>query len=365
MWTSFTGLLPAHTPSETYLGLVITRTNISGQWDVARRDLVQGLALDAARIAALSPADFEARQEALALDILARLGVKADAASLPLHATDYFPVTLNNGDYLRINFEVGPPAMMPAVVELDGRVLFTIDPNMHGLIRVGHDGRLETVSFNTEHPVHRFDLAGAGAGTAWGQWLTFVREGVVHIWGGIDHILFLVALLLPAVLRRQANRWQGIERFRPGLLQVVKIVTAFTVAHSLTLSLAALSIVELSPRLVEPVIALSVALAALNNLRPVVQGKGWMVAFGFGLIHGFGFASALGDLGLTGGTLALALVGFNVGVELGQMTIVLCFLPVAFALRRTWFYQTAVMQLGSVVVTLVAIVWIVQRLQGV
>ena len=89
----------------------------------------------------LAIAFFEARQEALALDILARLGVKADAASLPLHATDYFPVTLNNGDYLRINFEVGPPAMMPAVVELDGRVLFTIDPNMHGLIRVGHDGR--------------------------------------------------------------------------------------------------------------------------------------------------------------------------------------------------------------------------------
>ena len=156
----------------------------------------------------------------------------------------------------------------------------------------------------------------------------------------------------------------GAERFRPAFISVLKIVTAFTVAHSLTLSLAALDILRLPSRFVESVIAASVALAALNNLWPWFRGKGWLVAGGFGLIHGFGFANALADLGLASGTLALALVGFNAGVELGQLAIVAVFLPVAFAVRRSWFYQTVTLKLGSAVVILIATTWMVERMFG-
>jgi hypothetical protein len=152
-----------------------------------------------------------------------------------------------------------------------------------------------------------------------------------------------------------------VEQFRPAFFNVLKIVTAFTLAHSITLSLAALDVVRLPSRFVESVIAASVVLVALNNLRPMFGDKGWMVAFGFGLIHGFGFAGALGDLGLQRATLALALVGFNVGVELGQLAIVAVFLPVAFALRGSGFYRVVILRFGSAAVMLIAAGWMVDR----
>jgi HupE / UreJ protein len=143
---------------------------------------------------------------------------------------------------------------------------------------------------------------------------------------------------------------------------VLKVVTAFTLAHSITLSLAALGLISLPSRLVESAIAASVIVAALSNLRGAVEGRRWIMAFIFGLIHGFGFASVLADLGLPQGALVLALVGFNVGVELGQLAIVLVFLPVAFWLRSTRFYQVGVLRVGSIIVALLAAWWLVQRL---
>jgi hypothetical protein len=141
----------------------------------------------------------------------------------------------------------------------------------------------------------------------------------------------------------------------------LRIVTAFTVAHSITLSLAALGVVNLPSRLVESVIAASIVVAALNNVRPMVIDRLWMVAFGFGLVHGFGFASVLTDLGLPRDALAIALVGFNVGVEIGQIAIVLLFLPLALALRRTAFYRRQVMIGGSLLITVLAGIWLVER----
>ena len=230
------------------------------------------------------------------------------------------------------------------------------------MLRVEHRGGTESASFNADHPEHRFDLKERGRG--WNQWATFVWEGVWHIWIGFDHILFLVALLLPSVFRPEGKSWASVEKFRPAFINVLKIVTAFTIAHSVTLSLAALQLVRLPARPVEVVIAASVALAAANNLWPVLRGKGWTIAFGFGLIHGFGFANVLAELGLNSGTLALALVGFNVGVELGQLAIVAVFLPVAFALRDSWFYRTVTFKFGSAAVVLLAAAWMVERAFG-
>ena len=141
-----------------------------------------------------------------------------------------------------------------------------------------------------------------------------------------------------------------------------KVVTAFTVAHSITLSLAALGVISLPSRLIESAIAASVVLAALNNVRPVVYGGRWIIAFVFGLIHGFGFASVLTDLGLPQGSLLLALVAFNLGVELGQLAIVAVFLPVAYALRDTRALPArGVLIGGSLLVAAIAAVWLVER----
>jgi hypothetical protein len=152
-----------------------------------------------------------------------------------------------------------------------------------------------------------------------------------------------------------------VEHARGAFWGVFGIVTAFTVAHSITLTLAVLGVIELPSRLVESVIALSVVIAALNNLRPLVTRRLWMVAFGFGLVHGFGFASVLADLGLPRSALALALVGFNLGVEVGQLAIVVAFLPLAFALRRTTFYRRWVMVGGSLAIAALAATWFIER----
>jgi hypothetical protein len=195
----------------------------------------------------------------------------------------------------------------------------------------------------------------------WQQFLDFNREGIRHIWSGIDHVLFLLALLLPSVLRHKPGGWSGVERLPPALINVFKIVTAFTAAHSVTLSLATLNIVRLPPKLVETTIAASVALAALNNLRPMFTERGWLVAFCFGFVHGFGFANALADLGLARQTLAVALVGFNLGVEFGQLAIVGVFLPLAYGVRNSWVYQKLTLRLGSAMIAVLAATWVVER----
>jgi len=138
-------------------------------------------------------------------------------------------------------------------------------------------------------------------------------------------------------------------------------VTSFTVAHSITLSLAALGMISLPSRLVESAIAVSVVLAALNNLIPLVGGRRWLVAFAFGLIHGFGFASVLAELGLPRDALVLALVGFNLGVEAGQLSIVAGFLPLAYFLRRGWFYRQVILFGGSTAIAAIAMVWLLER----
>jgi HupE / UreJ protein len=185
--------------------------------------------------------------------------------------------------------------------------------------------------------------------------------GVEHIWRGYDHKLFLLSLLFPAVLVPGVKGWQACEGFRAAFIDVLKIVTAFTVAHSLTLSLATLGIVNLPARISESAIAISVVLAALNNLVAIIQAKRWVVAFCFGLIHGFGFAGVLTDLGLPRNVLALALVGFNLGVEAGQIAIVSVFLPLAYLLRRTWLYRNIVLAGGSSAIVVVAALWFVER----
>lgn len=352
----------AHTPSETYLDVRVDGTNVTARWDVALRDLHQGMGLDPQSVPSIRPEELRDREEALALDVAAGLTMSVNSQRIDLAVTDYTTLPLNDVEYARLVFAGSSGSTEIEVIEIDAAAVFRVDTNMHGLMRVEHGGRVDAVAFDRQQAIHAFHLK-SGQGKL-DRWLTFITEGVWHIWIGFDHILFLMALLLPAVLFRENRQWRGVAGLRPAFMNVLKIVTAFTAAHSITLTLAALNLVRLPSRLVESVIAASVAIAAANNLWPVAKGKNWMMAGGFGLIHGFGFASVLGDLGLAKGNLAVALVGFNVGVELGQIAIVASFLPLAFALRKTALYQIAVFKYGSILIVLVAVFWMVERILG-
>jgi len=298
-----------------------------------------------------------ARQDAIAALALTRLAISSGGEKCTLQATDLTIDTHTDGAYAVLALAGSCPHPGPTLA-IDYSFLFDIDPQHRGLLNYVEAGESRSLVFSAEHPRQ---VAGGDAGGPLAQFAAYVHEGVWHIWLGFDHILFLVSLLLPAVLVRRDGAWQAATKFRDAFWDVARIVTAFTLAHSITLTLAALSIVSLPSRWVESAIALSVVLAALNNVFPIVQRGRWIAAFAFGLLHGFGFAGALADLGLPTGSLALSLAGFNIGVELGQLAIVAAFLPVAFALRSTWAYRRVVLAGGSTAIVAIAGAWLVER----
>ena len=350
-------LAHAHKPSDSYLVVNAEAGRIEGQWDIALRDLEYAIGLDADGNGEITWGELSARHNDLASYALARLQINAGGAACVLQATEHLVDQHSDGAYAVIRFSGGNCAPSGRLTIRYG-LFFDLDPTHRGLARIAAAGVTQTAVFGPERPEQSFDLV---APSLLSQILAYVREGVWHIWIGFDHVLFLLSLLLPAVWQRAAGRWVPAPRFATAFWEVFRVVTAFTIAHSITLSLAALELVTLPSRLVESVIAASVLLAALNNLYPLVSGRRWAMAFAFGLIHGFGFASVLTDLGLPRDALVSSLFGFNVGVELGQLAIVAVFLPLAYALRNTWFYARVVFAGGSVVVAILAAAWLVER----
>jgi hypothetical protein len=210
----------------------------------------------------------------------------------------------------------------------------------HTLARIDAAGATSQFAFGTEAREARVSLDGRRRGAA-----SFVLLGIEHILTGWDHLLFLLVLLL------RGGGW----------LSLLRIVTAFTLAHSATLALAALDVVTLPDRLVESVIALSIALVAAENLlfRSLVARR-WLVSFGFGLVHGFGFSSVLREVGLPTQGLVLSLLGFNIGVELGQALVVAVALPALALLRRTR-WEPRVVRIASLATLLVGAALFLER----
>ena len=354
------GAALAHKPSDSYLTLAVDGETVTGQWDIALRDLDFALGLDGNQDGAITWGEVKAKHREIAAYALSRLTLgSADARCTPVLREQLID-NHSDGAYAVLRFAATCPAP-PRVLEVGYRLFFDIDPQHRGLLNLSASGASRAGILSADAPMQRFAL---GAPSRREQFADYLKEGVLHIWTGFDHILFLLSLLLPAVLVRSTDstkRWAAAPSFKAAFADVFKVVTAFTVAHSITLSLAALGVISLPSRLVESAIAVSVVLAALNNVRSVVYGGRWIIAFCFGLIHGFGFASVLTDLGLPQESMLLALVAFNLGVELGQLAIVAVFLPLAFTLRDTHLYRRAVLVGGSLVVASIAMLWLIER----
>jgi len=352
------GAALAHKPSDSYLALRADGALLDGQWDIALRDLEYAIGLDADGDGAITWGELRARRTELAAYALARLALRADGRPCSTEARDLLVDEHSDGGYAVLRFAARCAAPPQRTLDIGYRLFADLDPTHRGLVRVEHGAVTASGVLGPDRP--RLELT-VGAASRLRQFLDYAREGVWHIWIGIDHVLFLVSLLLPAVLVYGARVWTPAPRFAPALWDVFRIVTAFTVAHSITLSMAALGVLVLPSRLVESVIALSVLLAALNNIWPLVLGRRWLVAFGFGLVHGFGFASVLADLGLPRDALLVSLVGFNLGVEAGQLAIVGVFLPAAFLARGHWTYRRLAFAGGSSAIALLAAVWLLER----
>jgi hypothetical protein len=184
--------------------------------------------------------------------------------------------------------------------------------------------------------------------------------GMRHIAEGTDHLLFLIALLLPAPLLALVTAWGSCASVRVSLIRIVRIVTAFTLGHSLTLALAAFGVVSLPSRPVEVMIAVSILVSAIHAIRPLFPGREAAIAAFFGLIHGLAFASALSELGFAGWYRLVSLVGFNLGIETMQLAVVAAILPSLLLLSRTRSYS-ALRIGGALFAAFASMGWIAER----
>lgn len=211
------------------------------------------------------------------------------------------------------------------------------------LATILHGGQVRSVVFRPEAPEFRFAL---GQRTLWQEGWSFLLLGIEHILTGYDHLLFLLSLLM----------------LGGGLRYLIKVVSAFTVAHSLTLTLAVLNVVTLPPRWVESAIALSIVYVAAENFwrQERALRDRWLIAFGFGLVHGIGFASILREVSIPPSNLALSLVSFNLGVEIGQVAVVASAFVLLLALRR-WPWELLLRRCVSAGAVAAGVIWFVQR----
>ena len=343
----------AHQPSDAYLTLEVGETGIDGRWDIALRDLDHAIGLDRDQDRTLTWGEVRQREREIAAYALARLELTAGDARCHTAADTLALDQHGENAYAVLGFSATCPV---ALSQLDLRysLLFDLDRSHRGLLNLIWAGTSSTAVLGPETGTSRFDRGVAGR---WSILASYVAEGFRHILIGYDHILFLLALLL-SVMRHVTP---GRNDLRRRLVELAAVVSAFTVGHSITLALAALNVVDPPSRLVESLIAASVVLAALNNVAPVVQRRIWRIALCFGLIHGFGFAGVLRELGLPDHSLIVALFGFNLGVELGQLAIVAVFVPLVLTIERLHLYPRLVMQVGSGAVAVVAMIWLIER----
>lgn len=359
----------AHTGDQVYVYLDVTESSLAGRIEAPIPDLAEVLDLTTTD----NDTFIEANNAAIVEYLTEHFEVVVDSEVWTIDPGEaglfFSEETEIDDNYVVVPFTV-------AVESADGTVPRTFDVRLdamvdtlsdrNSLLLIGNDwtggvidnGYDSLAAFDDGTRTQTIDL---GQPSQMKNLTASVEQGVKHIRTGPDHILFVLVLLLPAVLVFRSG-WWPTTGFGSSLWRVLKIVTMFTVAHSITFTLAGLELLPLPPsKLVEFIIALSIAVAALHNIRPMFPNKEWMLSFVFGLFHGMGFASLVEGLDVSRGTQLISLLGRNIGIEIGQAVVVLALFPALYLLRRTRFYLPFFTG-ASVVMALVALAWMVERL---
>ena len=349
----------AHATSTSYLFIDAPRADgpVEIRWDLAVQDIVWTLYIDQDYDGIVTWQEvLDTRTRLIEPGILGQMSLERGGAACKLRVTDVALAERNAGQDLSVKLAAACPR--PGALNVGGQLFLSGDAAQRVLLSVTRSGEKLTGVIGPETPT----WAEPARQSAWSRFTRFVGEGVWHVLIGYDHVAFVLLLLLPSVLRSIDGRWQGATRLSQVARDVFTIVTAFTVAHSTTLALAVTGTVRLPTQPIEVAIAGSIAAAALVNLLPRLSRLRLPLAFGFGLVHGFGFANVLGDLDTSGATLLPLLAGFNIGVEIAQLAIVALVLPLIYLARGTRWYASGVMPLGSCALGAAGVVWLIQRL---
>jgi len=371
LWVLTMAPAAAHSGDQTYLYMDVTERTLSGRVEAPIPDVVEALNLDDAELNGQQIVD--ANQAAIIDYLTEHMVVGADGKTWPVEfdsvALFYSDLPEADDNYLVAPFTVTVETddgtmprnfdlrFDPFVDEIDGRSALLLIGNdwQGGVIDNGFES---LTAFDAGSRDQVIDL---GQPSWFKNFTSSIKLGVDHIRTGPDHILFVLVLLLPAVLVFR-DRWWPTTGFGSSLWRVLKIVTMFTVAHSITFTLAGLDLLPLPPsKLVEFIIALSIAAAALHNIRPLFPNKEWLLSFVFGLFHGMGFASLVEGLDVGRSTQLVSLLGRNVGIEIGQAAVVIVLFPALYLLRRTRIYRPLFVA-ASLAMAVISLVWMIERL---
>lgn len=353
----------AHEASRSLVKLEVQRgetdgeERLTGRFEVALRDLDHAMVLDADGDSKIEWGELRTRGAEIADRVLAPNTWQVNGEPCAPRPGPLEIARHDDGAYASFALEFACARAMPRLdsVTLEYGLFAEVDPDHRAWVHVTGAAGSESRILGGERKAARFELRKPAALTA--TMAGYLVEGIWHIFIGLDHILFLFCLLLPAVIRDPGAPGGAVRLLGP----VVRVVTAFTIAHSITLVSATLGWIDWPSRWVEAAIAASILFVAVSNMRPRWRFDGARLALGFGLIHGLGFASVLADLGLPTRDTVFALVGFNLGVEAGQLLIVGAFLPLALALRDSAFYARRVVPVGSAAMAVLAGIWLLER----
>lgn len=360
------GKLLGHATGESYIFIDVRENAIEGFFEVFFTDLEKKLGIEITGEESSFQEQIENTAPKVHEYINKNFYFGADGDVFEINFTQQDKMQISQGWLAQYYFEI-PLATVPDVLDVKYDLFYENDPRHRGLLCLNYNHKTgETYGvenailiFSEETTHHELNLLDPPE-IIWG-FKDMVVEGIWHIWIGIDHILFLIALLLPTVIVRNASGAKTVSGFGETLWKIAKIVTVFTIAHSITLALAALDIISVSSRIVESIIALSIILVALNGIFGKFKDGSLLAILILGLFHGMGFASVMGDLPFRMTSLTECLIGFNVGVELGQLAIVLAVFPILFLLRKQPFYFPVIQVGGSAVLIVIAGIWFVER----
>ena len=355
----------AHSASSSYLHVDVAGRWLSVQWSIALRDLDYAIGLDTDGDGAITWGELRQHAEAIDAYALARLRLTADGAPCVAGVVTNLADQLSDGAYAVLRFRASCAAQ-PTQVSVHYALLFDLDPLHRGLLSLSVGGVPHAYALSPARQDVTFDVT-----PGYGETLrSFFATGVNHLLTGIDHMLFVTMLLVPAMFHRRADdhgpgaKLLPVTDFRAMFIESLKVLSAFTLAHGTTLTLSVLHIVSVPERLSEAGIALTILVTALDNIFRFIPGRRWPLAFAFGLVHGLGFATALGPMSLPPVALGVALISFNLGLEAAQVTIAAIVLPIGFLLRHTIIYPRRILPGVSGAVAALALAWFADRAVG-
>jgi hypothetical protein len=349
----------AHLASDSYLYIAIDAAGrVEGQWDIALRDLDVSVGLDADQNGTITWGELRTKQADIENYAFGRLALSRGAETCRIIPAALMVDYHAGSAYAVMPFGVKCPAA--GELTLRYRLLFDLDPSHRGLLTIdaGNAVRSDVLT-----PDHAEVTLAHGSQQFADRTLQFLRLGFDHILLGYDHLLFVALLMVTAALRRNEDgSWIAIDGFYRVLVEAFKTLTAFTLAHAAVLTPAALGLVNVPARFVEPAVAATIVLAGMDNVRPILPSLRWRVAFLFGLIHGMSFATALGPMRLAPADLAFAVSLFNLGIEGGQIALALLLVPTVFVVREESVYGRVVVPTISIAGAGLAGLWIINRI---